>query len=165
MAEKEKIHSRKSSRESPKIKNIFNATEVDLTTIIELNEQFHLDIPNFKWDKARWISEEIKKGTFFVLKDEDLVIGAICLKPAKDELRIETIAIRKDFQGLSHGKTLIQFARDEAKRQTKFRLTVESFCSYNLGEFYKKCGFKVDDPPIGYFKNQPYSRFFMNFPG
>jgi len=152
-------------RKSHIIKNIFKATGADLTPIIELNKQFHLDIPNFKWDQAGWIAEEIKRGTFFVFKDKDLVIGALCLKPGKDELEIETIAIRKDFQGLNHGKTLIQFARDEAKRQTKLRLTVESFCSYNLGEFYKKCGFKVDDPPLGYFEDQPYSRFFMDFPG
>lgn len=156
MAEKEK---------TPKIKKIFKASEKDLTTIIGLNKQFHLDIPNFKWDQARWISQEIKKGTFFVFKDKDLVIGALCLKPAKDELTIETIAIRKGSQGLGYGQTLIQFARDEAKRQTRFRLTVESFCSYNVGEFYKKCGFKVDDPPLGYFEDQPYSRFFMDFPG
>ncbi len=164
MAEKE-IRSKKSPKESPTIENIFNATEADLTAIVELNEQFHLDIPNFKWDQASWISQEIKKGTFFVLKDESLIIGAICLKPGKDELTIETIAIRKDFQGLSHGKTLVLFARDEAKRQRKSRLTVETFCSYNLGEFYKKCGFKVDDPPLGKFEDQPYTRFFMDFPG
>ena len=142
---------------------IMPATKDNIRDIVGLNGQFHLDIKGFKWDKPEWIKEEIEKGNYFVLKQGDKVIGAIdTQKLGSGDLYIEAIAVEPSQHGTGLGKRLIMFAKDMGQNLGCKKLTVESFQSYGLLDFYQKVGFKLDTPSIGYYEGKPFYRFVMH---
>lgn len=149
-------------RQSSGHQQITIANKEDVNDILRLNSQFHLDIRDFEWDQPDWIKEKINKGHYFVLKQENQVLGAIDIENInKEELYIETIAIDPDHHGSGLGKKLISFAKNKAQEMGCKKITVESFQDYKLLDFYKKVGFQLDDPPIGYHNGQPFHRFIM----
>lgn len=143
-------------------RKIFQAKFGDVDEILKINLQLHRNISNFRWDQKPWVSREIKVGHFYVLKEDRQTIGAINLKEeGEDELYIETIAIKPEFQKSGGGKRLIEFAKETGKKLHKKKLTVESFHSYNLLEYYQKMGFELDDPPTDIFGGEKFYRFVM----
>jgi hypothetical protein len=58
---------------------IMIANKFDLERIVELNKLFHLDFPRFIWDTEEYVSEEIKRGNYFILKNHGETVAAMCL--------------------------------------------------------------------------------------
>jgi len=116
-----------------------------LSIIACLNEQFHLDMPGFCWDREDWISRQIEQGDFWLLLGDDQdnqVTGALCLKhKPDDELHILTLAVSP--RGEGRGACLVEFAKQRAVQLDCARLTVDSFEEYGLLDFYQGQGFEV----------------------
>lgn len=145
---------------------IVKATLADLKSILEINQQLHLDIPDFKWDTEPWTREEIEQGNFYVAKDHKCAYGTLCLQMALEQLPetvayIDAMAVHEDKHSLGIGKQIVDFAINESKKAGKETLQVESFPEYNVKEFYIKCGFKLQ-PEMGEFNDHPYYVFSMN---
>lgn len=144
---------------------IVKATQADAKFIVALNRQFHLDIPNFRWDTETWITDQIDKGTLHLLKEGKSAYGAVCIQTALDNLPptdayIETIATREDLHGKGYGRELINQAALIARDEGKQRLIVESFAKYGLKDFYTKCGFQLEPEQCNFY-GYPYNIFTM----
>jgi ribosomal protein S18 acetylase RimI-like enzyme len=139
---------------------ITNATSQNLEDIVRLNKQFHLDIPNFKWDTPMWINEELQKGNYFILGEKEQVFGAICLESRDDGVHIETIAVRSELHRKGLGKKMICYAIDRTKKEGQRKLIVESFLDYGLEGFYLKSGFLKSVLPRVY-SGKKYNQYFM----
>lgn len=142
------------------MEKIVKAKMNHLQEITLLNKQFHLDIPHFKWDSEKWISSEIKKRNYYILIDNENVLGAMNIEKSEKEYSISTIAIKKDMHGKNLGRKLIDFAKESAIKENVRLLTVDSFVDYNLEGFYTKCGF-IKRKELGNYKGHSYFRFFM----
>ena len=139
---------------------ITNAKSENLEEIVELNKQFHLNIANFKWDTHEWINSEIMMGNYFILREADKVLGAICLESKDDGVHIETIAVKNELHRKGLGKKLISYAVDRAKKEGQRKLMVESFLDYGLEGFYTKSGFLKSVLPRAY-SGKKYNQYFM----
>jgi GNAT superfamily N-acetyltransferase len=120
------------------------ASVQDLESIEKLNKQLYLDIPDFKWDKKEWILEEVRKGNFFLFRQNGLVCGAICLIPNEGEPIIETIAVDREEQRKGIGKRLIEFAFEKVRKGNIAKIQTGSFACYGAKDFYLKCGFRLE---------------------
>ncbi len=69
---------------------------------------------------------------------EDQLLGAINIETSGDEQIIQTIAVNLHYHKKGNGKKLIEFAKKTARESGCTKLTVESFQSYGLQEFYEK---------------------------
>ena len=89
-----------------------------------------------------FIQEDISNDNLFVLKDEDKIIGAICLEDTihvwdgilyKDvngkPINIFRIAVSPDYQGRGYGSILMNFADEYAK---KYNYTSISRCTFEM---------------------------------
>lgn len=139
---------------------ITKANKNDLGDIVTLNKLFHLDVPDFRWDTQKWVLEEIEQQNYFVLRENDNVVGAICIKFEGSIAYIETIAIKTDKHRSGLGKKLIQFAKEYSISKEKKELKVESFEDYGLKDFYKRVGFRLEKGRE-YFHGKPYMVFSM----
>lgn len=137
------------------------ATPEDVGVILELNSQFHLDLPGFRWDQNDWILEEIEKGNYFIFRQGVEIIGALCLALTVDSAMIETIAVNKGMHGKGIGKRMVRFAQEWAIKHGRFYVTVESFEKYSLEGFYLNSGFSRDNPYIDNYEGEQYFRFKM----
>ncbi|MBY0359775.1 MAG: GNAT family N-acetyltransferase [Candidatus Obscuribacterales bacterium] len=140
------------------------AQAADVAEIAVLNKQFHLDIPDFRWDTEAWIAEEIDQGRYYVLRDAKGVAAALCLHVLTEQSvgGVEAIAVRADLRGSGLGKILVNHAQRLAQGLSLEALVVESFCAYGLEVFYTKCGFVRDDE-LQQFRGHDYYRFEMKF--
>lgn len=139
---------------------ILKAKEENLKDITILNRQFHIGLPNFYWDDESWIIKEIEKGNYFVLTENNVLIGALGIEKSEKEYSISTIAVKKDMHGKKLGKKLIDYAKGLAIKNNIPLLTVESFCEYKLEGFYTKCGFTLEKK-LGKYKSHNYYKFYM----
>lgn len=115
----------------------------DAEAIQAINAVLHLDIPHFRWDQLEFISEEINKGHYYVLKRDHAIVAAISLFDLNDAIVIDTIAVAKTHQQRGLGRKLIEFAEAMAKQKYKSEVRVSSFIEYNNRGFYEQCGFKA----------------------
>lgn len=155
---KEDIMKKEHSERHPEISV---ATPEDVGVISELNSQFHLDLQGFRWDQKDWILEEIEKGNYFIFRQGEEAIGALCLTLTVDSATIETIAVNKRMHGTGIGKRMVRYAREWAIKRGRSYVTVESFEKYNLESFYLNSGFSKDNPYIDNYKGEQYFRFKM----
>ncbi len=135
------------------------ATEQDLSGIMEVNKGLHLDIPNFKWDQKDWIEDQVKKGNFYVVKDNDKVCGAMCVTPQENAMLIESMAVHQEHQSQGIGKTMLDFARQLARQQKCQKLMVISFSAHGLELYYKSMGFQPDEPYTEKYEGEELYRF------
>jgi ribosomal protein S18 acetylase RimI-like enzyme len=91
-----------------------------------------------QWDYARRITE----GEAWVLEVEGEIVGLIELKDEPDALLISNIAVVSVEQGKGHGRRLIAYAEEEAKRRgyIAIRLYVNALMVENIG-LYRHIGF------------------------
>lgn len=139
---------------------VIRAGEESLGDIIKLNKLFSLDFDWFIWDSQDYVENELRNNAYYVLKDYGRVHGAMCLKMNGDEAFIETIAVDRKKQRNGLGRKLIEFAKEFSQMNGKSKLIVESFCDYDLKDFYQKCGF-ICDPKKSYYEGYPYFSFSM----
>jgi ribosomal protein S18 acetylase RimI-like enzyme len=89
-------------------------------------------------------SRRIADGQVWVLDQAGETVGLIVLKddPEAEALRIPNIAVAPAAQGRGHGRRLLDFAEQEAKRRgyREMRLFVNALMSENIA-FYQHLGF------------------------
>jgi ribosomal protein S18 acetylase RimI-like enzyme len=91
-----------------------------------------------QWDYARRIAD----GQAWVLELEGEIVGLIELKAGTDALLISNVAVVSAEQGKGHGKRLIAFAEEEAKRlgYGAIQLYVNALMTENIA-LYRHVGF------------------------
>ena len=62
MGIKRKLINSKYSKFAMGVRHSFKLKDVE--EIITLNQQFHLDIPNFMCDKKKWITNQVRKRKY-----------------------------------------------------------------------------------------------------
>lgn len=134
-------------------------------SIFSLNQQLTLPIKPYPWNKKYWIKQQIRNGSFYIV-EERVVYSAMCLhhelEDSPEEAYIETISVRRDKQRKGVGRSLVEFAIQQARQTGKTKLTVESFCEFNVKDFYLKCGFQLE-PEIGIYQEKyPFYCFIIN---
>ena len=141
--------------------NIVKAHGADVQDIIRLNSQIHVDTPLFHGSSPLWVEDQVKKGTYFVVKINNDICGAACLLEKDGQFHLETIAIDKNQQGKGLGKQFIEFAKKKAKEGGFSSLFVDTYCEYDVDKFYEGCGFRKI-PTFAQYRGKPYHRFTMD---
>lgn len=87
----------------------------------------------------------ITSGSVYVI-DPDGIRGLIVLEPREDHLFIENVAVRPDTQGQGHGRRLMEFAEDQARRHglSEIRLYTHAKMVENLG-YYDRLGYEITE--------------------
>ena len=137
---------------------IVQAQDSHIEDIVRLNNQIHVDTPLFQGSSSLWVKEQVKKGNYFVMQDNDRIYGALCLLERDGQFHLETIAIEKDRQGNGLGKQFMAFAKKKAKENGFVSLYVDTYCEYNVDHFYEGCGFRKV-PTFARYRGKPYHRF------
>ena len=138
---------------------IRQATLADLSKIMEIAQQFFLDIPDFNWHTEEVITGMIQMNRYFVAEHEREIIAILSLNVRPRDVDIKTIAVRKECQRSGVGKKLIRFAKKFAVRHKRITLSVGAFYEYNNLDFYKKAGFRRVRP--GTFNGHKYHNMWM----
>jgi GNAT superfamily N-acetyltransferase len=85
----------------------------------------------------------ILTGEAWVLVEGDVTSGVLVMRPKKDHLFVETVAVRTDRQGTGLGRTLMEFAEEAARDLGlhEIRLYTNEKMTENL-PFYRGLGFE-----------------------
>ncbi|MBW1848829.1 MAG: GNAT family N-acetyltransferase [Deltaproteobacteria bacterium] len=149
-----------------KMTNVDKATRDDLGAVKELNALLRLGIDNFYWDSDDYIISALKEERCYVVKDNGEVKGSLIIERRspdgeynQDSLAIGIVTVISEYQKKGFGTNLIEAAKVFAFREKK-RLYVESFYEYEKLDYYKKLGFKEDDPKE--YGGRPYHVLFLD---
>ena len=136
---------------------IEKAIQSDVSSIVALNKQFHLDgIPDFRWDSEQWVSEQVKAENYLVLRVEPKAIyGAACVQLNSEYVKsvghddsdayVEAIAIREDKHAVGFIRPFIRSIVELAKSSGKDKVVGESFVDYKHDELIRKAGFNIGE--------------------
>ena len=133
----------------------------NIDQVKEVTDLLHLDIPSFVWNDESFIKKQVENGEYFLMEEGGVVAGVMSLRERKNGMHIETLVIRKEFQGKGYGSKFIEFAKDYAKEHQIKKLYAYSFADYNISDFYTKKGFLLMDY-VGFYKHYKYHCFEMN---
>jgi len=88
----------------------------------------------------------IDAGELQVLEEAGSPVDLIVLRPDADAIFVENIAVDPQAQGKGHGRALLAFAEDEARRLglTAIRLYTNAAMTENLA-YYPRLGFRETD--------------------
>lgn len=131
----------------------------DKKAILDIIGLLHLDIPNFIWSSEEFIAKQIERGEYFLVEEQSTVAGIISLRRRRNKMNIETLAVRKDFQGKGVGSKLIEFAKQFTKDNGFKILHAYSFIEYEAVDFYLKRGFKKLNTHGYYYNGHKYDCF------
>ena len=155
-----------------RLMRIVTATLKELEAIVSINDQFRASFeklgevyPLTEEFGEVGVREEIENRDEFVMVDNGQVVGALCLPMVREDIPknegyIEGLAVREDSHGEGIGRKLIEFAKRKSIQAKKSVLTVESFCLFDVRDFYLKCGFNLI-PELGEFGGYDYYQFSM----
>jgi ribosomal protein S18 acetylase RimI-like enzyme len=101
----------------------------------------------------------IADGQAWVLEVEDEIVGLVVLKDGPEALLIPNVAVASAEQGKGHGRRLIAFAEEEAKRRGygEVRLYVNALMVENVA-FYQHAGFNE----IGRIHGDDFDRVYVS---
>ncbi|MGO1521058.1 MAG: GNAT family N-acetyltransferase [Sphingobacterium sp.] len=105
------------------------------------------------------LEQAIGRGTdyFILYQEKRQALGFIAIRPDEDSLRIEKLYLLPQAQGRGHGRRLIDFAAEEAKRHGFDVLELNVNRENPAFVFYQKAGFRVirqvDIPYFGFVLN------------
>jgi ribosomal protein S18 acetylase RimI-like enzyme len=88
----------------------------------------------------------IEAGELQVLEEAGSPLALIVLRPEEDAIFVENIAVDPQAQGKGHGRALLAFAEDEARRLglAAIRLYTNAAMTENLA-YYPRLGFRETD--------------------
>lgn len=99
------------------------------------------------------IEEYIERGTSYVLKDEDDIVGEfIILQTGQETMEIMNLAVDQENQGKGYGKLLVDKCIEIAKEEN-MRILEISTGNSSIGQLalYQKCGFRIVGVEPDYF--------------
>jgi len=132
----------------------------DKKDILDVANLLYLDIPDFVWNKDNFVESQIKRGEYFLIENEEKIIGIIGLRQRGNKMHVETIAVRNGSQLEGVGTKLIEFAREFTKKKGLNILRAYSFYEYKSVDFYLNRGFHLLNKP-GIYNGHKYYRFEM----
>jgi GNAT superfamily N-acetyltransferase len=147
----------------PPTMEIVKASEQDIETILSLNQLLHVEASEFKGNTYDFVKCEVDAGNYFVVKDREKVIAAVCVSPRDEGMYLETIAISEEYQRKGIGSDLIEHAKKVTQDHGSDKLLVDTYCQYSADVFYTKCGFRKM-PTWAKYKGKPYHKFVMELP-
>jgi GNAT superfamily N-acetyltransferase len=121
---------------------IEKATPAHLEEIIRINKAFDIMSPGFMNEYRT--QDMIDLGCFYIVKEDDEVVGAMCLTENYDLMTVYTIAVDEGHRRRGVGRALIEFAVDEGKRRGDTTLEVTSNKLFKTKDFYLRCGFALE---------------------
>ena len=131
------------------IKEIANLLKIDT-----------MSATDFVWNKDDFIEKQINNEEYFIVKDNDRIVGIMSFRQRQDIMYIETMAIIKEFQSKGMGTQFINFAKKYTLENNLNTLRAYTFYKYNTKEFYLKKGFTLLNK-IGKYGKEKYYRFEM----
>lgn len=116
------------------------------------HSRFHVDerIPNEKANllKAEWVSSFFKgkRGDWMVLaKYKNEICGFVQLIKENDNIIIDLIAVKKNFQGKGVGKTMLSYVKDKCANSNTSFFVGTQLSNINSINFYSNMGFKINN--------------------
>ena len=122
------------------------AVDADVPAIARVvHESFAGFIPligRAPWPMFQNYPARVAQGAVWVLTEDGAVVGVAVLQFNEDHLFIETIAIAPSHQGRGHGRRLLDFVEDEARRRgyDETRLHMHLTMTRNIA-LYRKRGY------------------------
>jgi N-acetylglutamate synthase-like GNAT family acetyltransferase len=128
----------------------------DKQEVMETANLLYLPIQNFIWNKEEFVQKQIENGEYFLAQENGMTIGIISLRQRSNKISIETLVVKKEFQGKGIGTQFIEFAKQFAKEREFNILHAYSFQEYNMADFYLKRGFRMLKDPGNYYDHTYY---------
>lgn len=92
--------------------------------------------------------EEDKNSRHYIAIEKGEVIGTLRLREyPKGEMKVERLAVKKEYRSKGIGKGLLEYAIKDAKKLETKRIWMQAQCQAE--SFYNKCGFKSISKPYG----------------
>ena len=103
-------------------------------------------------------AQRVAAGQAWVLERDGEIIGILVLIEQSDQFLLDNVAVRPDCHGGGHGRALVAFAEDEARRRgwREIRLYTHALMTENQA-IYRRLGF-VD---TGRVTEKGYDRVYM----
>ena len=122
---------------------------------LQANEKVPYDLLLSADPSKDMIDEYIDRGTCYVLKDEDKIVGEmILLEIKRGEMEIMNIAIDEDHKGKGYGRLLIEKAIHEAKEKKMEKLEFStSNSAVDQLALFQKCGLRIVGVEADFFTN------------
>lgn len=142
---------------------------IDVTAILDLKQILAIERATFPspWSKANFLFEmtQNRSAYNFVIrnrKKEREIIGFTCTWILFGELKINNIAIKKEYRRLGFGKDLMEYILDFGFRRGCDCATLEVRGSNGAAiHLYKKLGFKIAGMRRGYYSNNGEDAYLM----
>lgn len=124
----------------------------DLDTVVDLEKELFSDSWSYKSFLHELTNNQISH--YFVLENENIIIGYFGFIIVLDECQIYNIAVAKEFQSRGYGKKMIEFIIDFCKKKDVKWIILE-VREYNFPalELYMKYGFKKAARIQGYYRH------------
>lgn len=126
------------------------ANPEDLAAVKRIADILYIEMPDFVWNDEGFIKKQIERGEYWVAEVDGKVVGIVSLLDRNGVLYIETLAVTKDIQAKGIGSSLVDFAKEFARKKGFVALRTTSFYEYGVKDFWLKQGFKLLKRSSGY---------------
>lgn len=124
----------------------------DLDAVISIEKTLFTD----PWlhESFRYEIEDNKLSHYFVITENDEIMGYFGFIILLDECQIYNVAVKKEFQHQGYGKKMLQFIIDYCKeRDVKWVILEVREFNFHALELYEKFGFKRAARIRGYYRH------------
>jgi GNAT superfamily N-acetyltransferase len=138
---------------------IILADKADLDKIYSIQKQLALDFDDFYWVTKKWVKGQIKLEQCYVIKEDDIIKGVMCISWYGEVVQIQTLIVDEQYRNQGIGSCLVEFAKDFWRKRTEMVLHVGSFFEYGIYDFYVKHGFQEES--IKVYRDHKYHEFVL----
>ncbi|MEF2965366.1 GNAT family N-acetyltransferase [Paenibacillus sp. M1] len=113
--------------------------------LLEPAEEPPIDLLLLADPSEKLVRDYLSRGSCYIASSSNEIIGVfVLLKTRPETIEIVNIAVREDYQGKGIGRKLIEFAKEQAKRDKAKTIEIGTGNS-SIGQLYlyQKCGFRI----------------------